>query len=242
MTTAGDEILPEIDESEHDEAGGAARRRRRGRPARLSRSLIVDAVLALLERTPDEALTIARIAREVEAVPAALYRHFESLDDLLDCVLARVLETSHSGVDADASWEKQLAAWMRGLRGHLIRYPAILGLIGRSGRTSPAWLEASSALVGILERAGLAGRDLATSYLWILETTVGLVMQEAVLPLPEQIANARASRDELSETARARFASIVHEVDHIDGDEFFSFVVDQAIAIVELRLAAAGRD
>jgi AcrR family transcriptional regulator len=239
---AGNETRLELDEKRHDEAGEAAPPRRRGRPARLSRPLIVEAVLALLDREPNEALTIARIAREVEAVPAALYRHFESLDELLDSVLARVLETSQSGIDESASWPDQLGTWMRGLRSHLLRYPAVLTLIGRSGRTSPAWLEASSALVGILDRAGLSGRDLATSYLWILETTVGLVMQEAALPLPEQIANARASRNELSETARTRFGSIVHEVESIDGDEFFSFVVEQAIAIVELRLGAAARD
>jgi AcrR family transcriptional regulator len=214
---------------------------------------VVDAVVALLEREPNEVPTIARIAREVGAVPAALYRHFDSLDDILDGVVARILEASQSGLapsqsglaasqsglEDGASWKDQLARWMRDLRGHLLRYPAVLALIGRSGRTSPAWLEASSALVEILERAGLSGRDLATSYLWILGTTVGLVMQEAALPLPEQIASARASRHELGDAARARFAPIAHELERIDADDFFSFVVEQATAIVALRLSEA---
>jgi len=207
---------------------------------------VVDAVVALLEREPNEVPTIARIAREVDAVPAALYRHFESLDDILDGVVARILEASQSGLAASQSgledgapWTDQLASWMHDLRGHLLRYPAVLALIGRSGRTSPAWLEASSTLVEILERAGLSGRDLATSYLWILETTVGLVMQEAALPLPEQIASARASRHELGDAARARFAPIAHELERIDADDFFSFAVEQATAIVALRLSAA---
>jgi len=213
--------------------------RGRGRPARLSRQLVVDVVVALLEREPNEVPTIARIAREVEAVPAALYRHFDSLDDILDGVLARVLEASQSGLEHGASWKEQLASWMHDLRSHLLQYPAVLPLIGRSGRTSPAWLEASSALVEILERAGLSGRDLATSYLWILETTVGLVMQEAALPLSEQIESARASQHELSDAARARFAPIAHEFERIDADDFFSFVVEQATAIVALRLSAA---
>ena len=81
--------------------------RRRGRPPRLSRELVVDAVLGMLEREPDEPVTLARIAREVDAVPAALYRHFEGLDDLLDSVLTRVLEDIELGLDERAPWEDQ---------------------------------------------------------------------------------------------------------------------------------------
>lgn len=223
------------DETGHGDVREVADAPRRGRPPRLSRQGIVDSVLAIFERAPNEVPTIASIAREVEAVPAALYRHFESLEDILDCVMAGILEASHSLPDDEVSWQRQLDSWMRDLRSHLLRYPAILAMIGRTGRTSPAWLEASSALVEILGRAGLSGRDLAAGYLWVLETTVGLVMQEAVLPLPDQIAHARASRHEFSAAARARFAPIVHEVELIDGEGFFSFAVEQAIAAIELR-------
>jgi AcrR family transcriptional regulator len=212
-----------------------APRRPRGRPARLSREGIVQAVVAMLERESVEPLTIARIGREIDAVPAALYRHFESLDDLLDGVLAQVLATSEPTLGESESWKEQLASWMHGLRAHLLRYPAVIGLIGRSGRTSAAWLEASSTLAEILERAGLTGRDLAATYLWTLEMTVGLAIQEAALPLPQQFANARASRDELSESARARFAPIVHEMERFDGDSFFSFVVEQVVMVVQQR-------
>jgi AcrR family transcriptional regulator len=242
MIVAGRKAESEPDDARHDERLEAARPRPRGRPARLSRDRIVDAVLAMLEQTPGEALTAARIAREVEAVPAALYRHFDSLDDLLDHVLARVLATSERGMEAEGSWEAQLESWMHGLRRHLLQYPAVIALIGRSGRTSPAWLDASSTLVEILERAGLTGHDLAGTYLWILETTVGLIMQEAVLPLPQQIANARASRHELSEHARARFSAIAPELERLDGDTFFSFAVAQATALIAMKRADSGSD
>ncbi len=211
---------------------------RRGRPARLSRQGILDAVLAILERDPNTVPTIATIAREVEAVPAALYRHFESLEDILDGVMAGILEASQAAPDGERTWPQQLERWMRELRFHLLRYPAILAMIGRTGRTSPAWLDASSALVEILARAGLAGRELATAYLWVLETTVGLVLQEAVMPLPEQIANARASRKAFSPLARERFAPIEREIGRIDGDAFFDFAITQAIAVIALRAQA----
>lgn len=213
--------------------------RRRGRPARLSRQQILDAVLAILKREPDAIPTIARIALEIGAVPAALYRHFESLDDILEGVITRILEAGPSDLDENAPWPDQLASWMHALRKHLLQYPAVLAMIDRSGRTSPAWLEASSALVEILGRAGLAGRELAATYLWVLETTVGLVMQEAALPLTEQLASARASRSGLSPKARDRFAPIVHEIERIDADEFFAFVVEQTKTGVALRAVSA---
>lgn len=216
-------------------AGQSEPPRKRGRPPRLSREQVVDTVLHLLEKEPRVLPTIARIAEEIGAVPAALYRHFDGQDDLFDSVLARVLASSGTRIDATATWEAQLASWMHGLRRHLLKYPAVIALIGRPGRTSPAWLDASSALVEILAGAGLEGRELALAYLWILETTVGLVWQEASMPLSEQIANASASRRALSDLSRARFAPIELEMTRIDGEAFFAFAIERTTATIELR-------
>ena len=208
-----------------------------GRPARLSRDAVVDAALALLERAPAEPLTVARIAAEVDAVPAALYRHFTSVDDVLDAVLGRVLGTVDLEIRPRAPWPEQVRDWMTSLRAHLLRYPAVLPMIGRRGRTSPAWLDAASVLIGILERAGLSGAALARAYLWILETTVGIVMQEASLPLPEQIESARASFAEMSPEGRARMAKLGPHLTRLDGDAFFAFVVGRTLESLD-RLTA----
>ena len=110
-----------------------------GRPARLSRESILEAGLALLRRAPEEPLTVARIAAKVDAVPAALYRHFESLDELLDGVLGAGARRGELEIRPHAPWPEQIRDWMTSLRDHLLRYPAVLPLIGRRGRTSPAW-------------------------------------------------------------------------------------------------------
>jgi AcrR family transcriptional regulator len=217
----------------------AAEKRGPGRPARLSREGILTAALALLEREPGEPLTVARIAAEVEAVPAALYRHFASLDELLDGVLGQVLGAARLEIRRRAPWPEQVRDWMTSLRAHLLRYPAVLPLIGRRGRTSPAWLDAASVQIEILERAGLSGAELARTHLWILETTIGVVMQEASLSLPEQIANARASLAEMSDEGRARMAKLMPHLARLDGDAFFAFVADRTVdallALVEAR-------
>lgn len=201
-----------------------------GRPPRLSREGILRAALALLERAPEEPLTVASIANEVGAVPAALYRHFESLDALLDGVLARILAGVEPRIRRRAAWPEQIRDWMTSLREHLLRYPAAIRIIGRRGRTSPAWLDAVSSLVAILERAGLSGAELARTHLWITETTMGLVMQEASLALSDQIAGARAALAEMSDEGRARLAPLVPHLDRLRAEAFFAFAVDRTIA------------
>jgi AcrR family transcriptional regulator len=208
----------------------AAARRRPGRPARLSREGILEAAFALLERAPDEPLTVARIAQEVEAVPAALYRHFASVDDLLDGVLGRVLGGVELEIRRRARWPAQIRDWMTSLRNHLLRYPAVIEMIGRRGRTSPAWLDVAAVQIGILESAGLRGAQLARAHLWITETTIGIVMQEASLSLPEQIRGARASLPAMSEAGRALLEPLVPQLAALDADAMFEFVVDRTVA------------
>jgi AcrR family transcriptional regulator len=213
----------------------AAPKRRPGRPARLSRERILAAGLALLEREPDEPLTVARIAEEVEAVPAALYRHFSSLDELQDGVLGRILGGVELEIRRRAAWPEQIRDWMMSVRQHLLRYPAAIRIIGRRGRTSPAWLDAVSSQIEILERAGLSGAELARTHLWITEATMGLVMQEASLALPDQIEGARASIAEMSQEGRARLASLMPHLTRLGADAFFAFAADRTIAaLVEL--------
>lgn len=216
-------------------AAAAKPARRPGRPPRLSREAILRAALALLERAPGRPLTVARIAAEAGAVPAALYRHFPSLDDLLDGVLGEVLRAVEPRIRRRAPWPEQVGEWMSSLREHLLRYPAVLPLLGRRGRTSPAWLDAVAVLIGILERGGLTGAELARTHLWILETTVGIVIQEASLSVPEQIRGARASLPQMSAEGRAHLGPLLPHLARLGGDTFFAFVVERTLEALAAR-------
>jgi AcrR family transcriptional regulator len=208
-------------------------RKRRGRPARLSREAILEAGLALLERAPDEPLTLAGVAEEVGAVPAALYRHVGSQAELLDGVLARVIGGVALQIRRRARWETQLRDWMTGLRAHLLRYPAALRLLGSRERTSPPWLELAAQLVCILESAGLVGAELARVQLWVMQTTMGFVIEEAAMPLPDQIGAAQASLREMSPAGREKLAPLLPHLAKLDADRFFDFVVEQTLAALK---------
>jgi len=206
-------------------------KRKPGRPGRLSRAAIVDAAIALLDRAPRESLTASRIAAAVDAVPAALYRHFESIDELFDEILARIFRRIEVDVSR-TTWERQLSDWMQAVREQLLRYPALGPLIGRLGRTSPAWLEVSAIPVDILQRAGVGDADLPRTHLWICETTMALGIQEATLSFADQMRGAEASLEPLSERSRERLETVLAGLAGLDGDAFFAFVVERTIDAV----------
>src|SRR5206468_9264677 len=131
-----------------------------------------------------------------------------------------------------ASWRSQVRDWMRCMRAHLLRYPGVVRLIGRRGRTSPAWFDAMSVLLEILERTGLGGAALARAYLWIAETTMGVVVNEATVTFDEQIAAAGAALAGMSEKARARHAPLMSHLAAIDADAFFELAADRTIAAI----------
>lgn len=224
--------IPSTTPSKRSSAAKGARRakRARGRPARLSREAILAAGLALLERSPDEPLTLSRVAEEVGAVPAALYRHIGNHDELLDGVLGLVLEGIEVEIRSRASWSTQIRDWMTSVRSQLLRYPAVVRLVGRRGRTSPAWLDAASIVIEILEGAGLRGARLARAYLWVVETTMGCVQTEAILSYPEQIEAARKVLPELDADARRRFAALGKHLEALDEDSYFALIADRTIA------------
>jgi AcrR family transcriptional regulator len=215
-------------------------KRGRGRPARLSRESILEAGLALLDRSPDEPLTLSRVAEEVDAVPAALYRHVGSHDDLLDGVLALALEGIRFEIRRRAAWPAQVRDWMNCVRVHLLQYPAVLALIGRRGRTSPAWFDATAVLVEILERAGLHGAALARATLWVTETTMGILVLQAAIPFDQQMKDVQGALAEMSEEARRHHGPLMEHFAAFSEDAFFELVVDRAIAAVT-ELAAKAR-
>jgi len=153
-------------------------------------------------------------------------------------VLGKVLGAVELEIRPRAPWPEQIRDWMTSLRAHLLRYPAVLPLIGRRGRTSPAWLDAASVQIEILERAGLRGAELARTHLWITETTMGVVMQEASLSLPTQIESARASLPEMSAAGRARYERLMPHLAALDGDAFFAFVTDRTLAALLERVGS----
>jgi len=106
----------------------AAPRRRRGRPAKLSREAIVAAALALLDREGAQALTMRRVGGELGVEAMSLYRHVADRAALLEG-LADQLASEVERRPRDEDWADALRGLASDLRAIARRHPAAFGLV-----------------------------------------------------------------------------------------------------------------
>jgi len=180
---------------------------------------------------------MARVAKAVGAVPMALYRHVENRDDLMDAVLQTVMGGLALEIPAGASWEEGVGRWMQGVRAHFLRYPGALQALARSGRTSPAWLEALALLARELERAGFHGDALVSALIAVSRTTMGWIVQEIAWPLSGEADALATGLGGVSREARDALAPLFPALARLDDDVSFRVAVDQVLA--PLRSAAS---
>jgi AcrR family transcriptional regulator len=188
-------------------------------------------VLALIEREPHGLPTLQRIVDELDVVPSALYRHFESRDDLMGAVFAFALGDLELEIPGDREWPERVREWMRAVYADLVRYPPLLHtMLDESGRTVSAWQVAITRLLGAMEGSGLGGERLALAALYVAESVVGLVMQQAPAPLSEYLAAARRGLARVSEPDRARLARLLSDASGLDSDALVEFAIDRTVA------------
>ncbi|MFH8387263.1 TetR/AcrR family transcriptional regulator [Kitasatospora sp. NPDC018058] len=83
---------------------------RRARPAKapLSRDVIVRTGLAILDRDGLDALTMRRVAKELDTGPASLYVYVANRDDLMAAMLDEAL--GHVPLTSEGTWQERLRA------------------------------------------------------------------------------------------------------------------------------------
>src|SRR5699024_4519803 len=127
-----------------------------GRPARLSRSSIVRTAIDLADHSGLDAVTMRAVAAELDSVAAALYRHVQGRDELIDLIRDEVLaerpEASETG-----EWRADLRDFVGGLLAIHEAHPwlATGGLPSRLGPRTLATTETAMSLLS----PHPAGRD-----------------------------------------------------------------------------------
>ena len=74
----------------------------------LSREVIVEAALRVLDRGAVNGLTFARLGKELGASPTAVYRHFPSRGDILTAVADELIRIAIDGYQPSDSWQDSL--------------------------------------------------------------------------------------------------------------------------------------
>jgi AcrR family transcriptional regulator len=175
------------------------------RPA-LTRDRVVAEALAVISADGAAALSMRALATRLGVVPAALYRHVGSKEQLYDLILDGVLAEVDVQNDPALPWTGQVTALARRLRAVLEDHPGIAALLKTRDPVSPASLALAEAFLAPLHAAGLPARQAARAFRLIYDYTLGFALSDRTSP-GEQRVHDSATRHELHAFLRSLPAS-----------------------------------
>ena len=126
----------------------------RPRTPLLSRELIRDTALTIIDADGLAALSMRRLAQELGVQAASLYSHYPTKDDVLDAIanlLMRRVDTS--GFDG-GDWRTGLTTWGRSYHAALAAHPNAVPLVASGAGRRDEFLAMADAVHGGLVRAG----------------------------------------------------------------------------------------
>jgi AcrR family transcriptional regulator len=135
----------------------------RDRPAKapLSEAAIVDAALAIARTDGLAAVTMRRVAAELDTGAASLYVYVRNRDELLRAMLDRVAGAIPLVKPDPKRWRKQLLALLDGFREGLETYPGLATVLPEEPLATDSALASLENLLGLMVAGGIAPQDAA---------------------------------------------------------------------------------
>jgi AcrR family transcriptional regulator len=185
---------------------------------RLSRERILAAARSIARDGGVEALSMRRLAQELDVWPMSVYRYFQDKDALLDALAAGAaggIEAPEPGAD----WRDRLRALLHGARAALADPAGLGGRLPRAFLT-PAGLRLPEAGLAILSDAGFEKAQAASAWRALWSYTFGFATF-TLAPRPDEAERAAAAalaalpRDDYPALAAAgpAFAAALASVD-----------------------------
>ena len=208
----------------------------RGRPAKppLSEDAILDVALRIVREEGLDAVTMRRLATELDTGPASLYVYFSGRDALLNAMLDRVSGMVPLEEPDPARWREQVHRLLRGMLEAMEAHPGIATVAVANPPTSERTLLGADNLLGLLRAGGVRDQDAAWACDILPLITTALAVETAVY---QQRAAGGVTEEEvverLAETFRSldppRFPNLVALGQFLttgSGDDRFHFAVD----------------
>ncbi|MET0132911.1 MAG: TetR/AcrR family transcriptional regulator [Kibdelosporangium sp.] len=139
----------------------------RRKPAKqpLSRALIVDAALALLEKEGLDGLSMRRVAQALATGPASLYAHVRNRDELCELMFDRILGDVAVPEPDPARWREQVKELSLAQIRAMITYPGIAQVVLNAMiPIGPNALRHGEAMLALLRAGGLSQRAAAYAF------------------------------------------------------------------------------
>ncbi|MGZ4267819.1 MAG: TetR/AcrR family transcriptional regulator [Solirubrobacteraceae bacterium] len=223
------------------------RRSRRDRPAKapLSVEAVVDAGLRVLRSDGLDAVTMRRVAAELDTGPASLYVYVANRDELCTAMLDRVVGTI-ALERADASrWREQVHRLMGAMVAAMNAHPGIARVALANIPTGGNALVFAESMLAILRAGGIADQPAAWAcdILPLLATATAIegdIYAERIdgETEAEAVERVEAAFAALPPERFPNLAALVPELTSGDGDARFAFAVD---CMLDGLLAASRR-
>ena len=214
----------------------------------LTRDRVVAEALAIISAGGAAALSMRALATRLGVVPAALYRHVTSKEQLYDLILDRVLAEVDCQADPALPWTGQVTGLAHRLRAVLEDHPGIAALLKTRAPISPASLAVAEAFLAPLRAAGLPGRQAALAFRLIYDYTLGFALGDPSSPGEQRIQDT-ATRAELHAFLRSlpadRFPALAAVGAYAwadDRDQRFTASLDTLIAGLRATLRPRTHD
>lgn len=160
-----------------------APKRPRGRPARLSRQVIIDMAMEQLATRSADELTLTGVAAGLGMATMSLYNYFPNHEALLNAVADHSFSLYKMPKQrANQAWQTYLSDWLWALQEHCTLHPVVFKVIGLEGQLSSAWLKVCAPAIQTLRDQGLEGERLAFVTAWFFNHAIGLLLAESSAP------------------------------------------------------------
>jgi AcrR family transcriptional regulator len=223
------------------------------RPARrrdpLTQAAIVEQAVRLVDREGLDALSMRRLADELETGPASLYWHIGSKAGLLDLIFDQVIGEVEVPSPEPSEWQEQLKEVARGVRAVILRHRDIVRIsIGRIPM-GPNALRLSEGLFAIL-RAGGVPDDLAVTAQHLFFAVINGFTLDETTDLGVELEDrpdkqsASAARDYLAQLPADQFPNLTAVSAYFgspDRDGSFDLLVDLFIDGLAVRASVDPR-
>lgn len=216
--------------------------------APLSEQAIVDAALAITRAEGLHAVTMRRVARQLDTGAASLYVYFANRDELLGAMMDRVAGTVSLPTPDPKRWREQVYDLMRGFRDALEAHPGMASVLLGEAPTTENTLAGAENLLGIL----LAGEIPSQDASWAVDILMLIMTATATETDVRRAAGntTDADHDDAVARIRATFAALPPErfpllVAHASelvagaGEERFHFAVSTFLDGLVTRAARA---
>ncbi len=137
------------------------------RRGRLSPERIAAAALRIADAEGIDAVSIRRVAGELDARPMSLYIHFDSKDDLLAAMANTVVEEVLLDRPMPAEWREAVAATARRMYTAFVRHPWAMSIFVTKPHFGPAATELAQQMARSVESLSLEPAEL-----WSLQGAV----------------------------------------------------------------------